>query len=313
MAGTKARTVVVTGIGGDVGQGVAQALRRHGYAVVGVDAKTEAEWTRACLTDGWFHTVPSADHPLYPMALRAVLDARGADLLVPATEQELQALAGELDPRIVRMGPTDVMGQLLDKWTTAQLMDATDIPFVATALDNADLGWKGRRKPRRKHNSPGTVVQEWLYGDEYTVPVWASKTNRADVRVLPLRRTLRGGATYRCWHEPGRQDRYEYIVDLCVDMAHFLGLHGSFNVQGIWTDRWVPFEVNPRFSSTVGMRDLMGFNDVLWSCQEALGEPVDPMPDIGRARGMRFWQERVQVNGEWRDYASLRRDVTQEP
>ena len=36
------------------------------------------------------------------------------------------------------------------------------------------------------------------------------------------------------------------------------------------------FEINPRFSSTVLFRHLMGFEDVLWSIQDKLGLSVEP-------------------------------------
>ena len=37
------------------------------------------------------------------------------------------------------------------------------------------------------------------------------------------------------------------------------------------------FEINPRFSSTVGMRHKVGFSDLIWSIQETvLGESLPP-------------------------------------
>ena len=36
----------------------------------------------------------------------------------------------------------------------------------------------------------------------------------------------------------------------------------------------VIFEINPRFSSTVRFRDLLGFKDIQWSIEDMIGIPI---------------------------------------
>ena len=71
------------------------------------------------------------------------------------------------------------------------------------------------------------------------------------------------------------------IETLCVNIAESLDLLGSINVQLRLVDNNVPmvFEINPRFSSTVGMRHAIGFSDLIWSVEEQyLGQMPSPCP-----------------------------------
>ena len=71
------------------------------------------------------------------------------------------------------------------------------------------------------------------------------------------------------------------IEALCVNIADSLDLFGSINVQLRLVGDNVPmvFEINPRFSSTVGMRHSIGFCDVIWSIEEQyLGQKASPCP-----------------------------------
>jgi len=63
-----------------------------------------------------------------------------------------------------------------------------------------------------------------------------------------------------------------------------LELIGAINVQLRMKDNEpYIFEINPRFSSTVGFRHRMGFQDFLWSIEHALGLQISDYtpPPIG--------------------------------
>ena len=58
-----------------------------------------------------------------------------------------------------------------------------------------------------------------------------------------------------------------------MKIADELNLIGSINIQLRKSkNRIAIFEINPRFSSTVFMRSLVNFNDVLWSL--GIGNPA---------------------------------------
>ena len=65
-------------------------------------------------------------------------------------------------------------------------------------------------------------------------------------------------------------------VSQCIALAEALDLRGPMNAQMRITDRGPRiFEINPRLSSTVYLRHLLGFSDVQWMLDEHEGRAVD--------------------------------------
>lgn len=57
----------------------------------------------------------------------------------------------------------------------------------------------------------------------------------------------------------------EALKNTLLGLAKKINLNGSINVQlKIKKDKYAIFEINPRLSSTVMMRHLLGFKDCLW-------------------------------------------------
>ncbi|MEY3501426.1 MAG: hypothetical protein RL308_3099, partial [Bacteroidota bacterium] len=117
-----------------------------------------------------------------------------------------------------------------------------------------------------KKNNPDFIVQEFLDGDreEYTCGLFRSKSGV--VRTIILKRELMGGFT-------GYAEivKNTDIENLLTKISDKLNLIGSINVQLRLTQKGpVVFEINPRFSSTVRFRHLLGFKDVEWSIEDKL-------------------------------------------
>jgi carbamoyl-phosphate synthase large subunit len=79
------------------------------------------------------------------------------------------------------------------------------------------------------------------------------------------------------------------IDKLLVSIANHLDLIGSINVQLRFNIKGpCVFEINPRFSSTVRFRDLMGFHDVIWSLEDLLEEEISSYSIV--AAGKKFYK-----------------------
>jgi carbamoyl-phosphate synthase large subunit len=287
------KVILVTGIGGDIAQGVATILRtsRPELRLVGVDGHTQ-HGGRAFVDA--FETVPYASDLSYPAALRDVARRHGVDTLIPMSEPELGALLGgeaefggiawiACGERVVRIG--------LDKLLTAREIAGLGLPVPWTVeadhelpLDfpcilKARFGSGSRsvfmveneedaRFLRKRH--PGGVFQEMLEPANREVTCAVYRTADARVAVLQMLRRLTGGFTG--WAKVIEDPE---VRQMCETVAHGLGLRGSMNVQLRITDAGPRvFEINPRFSSTVLMRHRLGFSDVLWALGEAEGRPV---------------------------------------
>lgn len=104
------------------------------------------------------------------------------------------------------------------------------------------------------------VVQEYI-GDsenEYTVGVFS---NGKEIKVIAFRRTLGFGGMSRMV-ERVEDEKINIIAE---SVANMFQLRGSINIQmRKQNNNYYIFEINPRISSTVGFRYMLGFKDIKW-------------------------------------------------
>jgi carbamoyl-phosphate synthase large subunit len=288
------KTILITGIGGDIAQGIATIVRETfpEWRIVGADVH---ERHGGALFVDALARAPFASDPHYDDWLRDVIAREGVDLCLPMSESELMHLARNTqatplvaplvmaNPRAIDVGS--------DKLRTSEFLASIGVarPWTIPAETLAATTplpciFKARRGAGSKAvfvcNTPGeiefyrgrypaAVLQELLLpaDREVTCAVFRS---RGQTAVLQLLRTLVGGFTgwAQVIDDPA-------VTAQCRQVADGLDLHGSINVQlRITSEGPRIFEINPRFSSTVLIRHRMGFRDVAWSLQDVLGEPV---------------------------------------
>ena len=136
------------------------------------------------------------------------------------------------------------------------------------------------------------LIQEYIPDaeTEYTVGVLHSPAGK-HLGTVVLRRQILAGLSnrLRAANHTGRPELGKVlavssgisqgdIVDFepvrlaAEQMAHALGSVGPLNIQGRWDgNRFVPFEINPRFSGTTPMRALAGFNEPERMIEACLG------------------------------------------
>ena len=288
------KVVLITGIGGDISQGVATILRecRPDLRLIGVDMY--AEHGGHHFVDH-FVTVPPAADPRYMDAIRAIVMDQAVDIVIPMSEPELAAAAPfrELAPgvswltagnRVVEVG--------LDKLETFRALEEMGVPVPWTVpVDNAPppsypcilkrrLG-SGSRAVfvvsddedavylAKRH--PGSIYQELLLPADREVTCAVYRNREGEIACLLMRRRLTGGFTG--WAKVIEDAE---TSEMCKRIAEGLDLRGSMNIQLRLTQAGPRvFEINPRFSSTVLMRHRLGFSDVLWALDELDGKRVE--------------------------------------
>lgn len=309
------RTILVTAVGGDIGQAIVRVLRRTEgvHRVIGMDAMDDHP--AATLVDA-FHRVPRADDPNYRSVLSDIVRRERVDAVIPVSEPEIAVLHAAypnhvLDGVPLLMPGGVVLPTCLDKQDTMRVLARERIPVpwtisVADGMPHAlpcilkdRNSWGSKNIVRIDDESaaafwasrrPHGIFQELLLPDdeEYTCGVFRSRSG--ETRVIVLRRTLEGAQTGKAVvvHDAA-------IGVLCDRIAHAFALRGSMNVQLRKTARGpIPFEINPRFSSTVIFRELLGFRDLAWALWDAFGVPLPPMPPLPIGTRMyRIFQEVV--------------------
>lgn len=279
--------MLITGLAGDIGQSIAKSLAGLGYELLGCDMN---EFLPYKTFVDRFYIVPSASSgEAYWQSLKDIIHEQKVSFFIPASESEIILLNDkrmDLDSLGVHvlMNAQQVLDVFLDKFKTARFLERIGLPFPKTDLFDdlvaKNLVFPCIVKSRRscgskevwivrdyqefealqKNNDGSFIVQEYLgqKEDEYTTGVFSDGSG---VSSITFKRKLGFG---------GLSSEVElvdssFMCDLSEKLARAIGLKGSINIQTRKVgERYVPFEVNPRISSTVLIRKTFGFNDIAW-------------------------------------------------
>lgn len=283
--------VVVTGIGGNVGQGVLRVLRAVEPDLRLVGTNTEAVSGGNHLCDR-VYKLPFAWEHGYLDQMADICRTEDVALVIPATDFEAYHLGVGRDvlPTLAASSP-DVTGMFLDKHDTAERFLERGIPFAPTSLPSAYDGAFASTvvKPRKGRGSrdvhidrpsperfPDTfVVQERIVGQEVTCAFYVRRDGELHGLVV-FERALENGTTMVCTVARDREGALAEVVRAMMDAFQIVG---PCNVQAIVDHDGVvvPFEVNCRFSGTASIRHHLGFPDVAFAVDEFL-HGVDPRP-----------------------------------
>ena len=313
--------VLVTAVGGNIGQGVVKALRagRRDYFIVGADMEPRSAGfsivDRPAVT-------PGAGDPALAAMLIDLIRAERLEAIFVCSPAELEFFSREqasLETATgvrVLVNPASVIRIGQDKYETAVFLAERGFagPETALASDRAAVdrvierwgfplivkprgGWTAvnvfRLDTREAIDAarvlvPDLVVQRYLpdAGEEFTAGVVGSAASGA-FAWISLRRDLVQGTTYRTElaQDPAVGARM-------VALAQALGVEGTCNFQFRLVDgQPLVFEINPRFSGTSGIRYLYGFNDPEMVFEHAcLGQPIE-QPALRPGVVMRYWNE----------------------
>jgi carbamoyl-phosphate synthase large subunit len=285
-------SVLVTGVGAIIGQGIIGGLRRAGRSVriVGLDRSDRSPGPFLCDA---FHRKPDCaeDHAEYPSFWRRLLQQERIDLVLPGLEVDLyfvnshRSLFVDLGVAVAVNCP-ELVALCTDKWQLGEALAATGLPRIPSSMPNSwteaidELGPPPLLlKPRRGNGSRGIVkldderdFEYWrskagdnwmlqkIVGDdanEFTVGVFGFGDGES-VKPLVMRRRL---------SVAGNTVEAQIACDGSVLEAswkltrHFRPL-GPTNYQ-FRKHGDVPYllEINPRFSSSNSLRTAFGFNE----------------------------------------------------
>ena len=295
------KTIIVTGIGGVVGQGIVRNARAMGrdLRVVGVNVTAVSVGNHLC--DEVFE-VPFAYDENYIDAMLKVVHQTAAELIIPSTDYESYYLAkNEAFFTIpIAASPAEVTFFCLDKYRNWEAFSKVGIPFAPSVLPSQFKGEFDRYivKPREGRGSRGihiqpphiagfddtNLVQELLQGPEITSTFYVLNDGSL-LGSITMRRELESGNTARA--EVVRD--YDSEVDqLALQMISAFPFRGSVNIQSkVTANGIVPFEINCRISGTNSIRSQFGFNDVAYTIRELLFHETPEKPAVIEGSAMR--------------------------
>jgi len=302
-------TILITGIAGDVAQGIAQIIRDRfpDWRILGCDIHDRHGAT--LFVDEW-DNAPRADSPDYIPWITSYIKLKNVDYCLPTSEAELLLFAKHKINKIAEcplvMPNFDAIDIGSDKLLTNNFLKKIGCPAPWTILakdSSENTPFPCIFKPRHGAGSksvficntlseaqflekkyPNSILQELLLPDDQEVTCAVYRSQDGKIAILQLLRNLVDGST--AWAKVINKSEIYYQ---CERIALRLNLRGSINIQlRITQDGPRIFEINPRFSSSTYMRHLMGFSDVVWVLNEFIGLEYNLFNPVEDVIGIRY-------------------------
>lgn len=284
-------TVLVTGAGALLGQGILRALRMSSLPLriitADPDCRSAGHWLGDCA-----YRSEMADSEKFIQRLEKIITTENVRLVFVGTDAELEILSVERARLKENFGvdvivsPQKTIEIANDKWLTAEFLRKNNFLFPRSApVDDKDAlnqlisekGFPLFVKPRvgarsygaqvvQNHSElvmaasklKGLVAQELLPADTGEFTTGCLVEEGKCLSVITMKRDLKDGNTYRAY--PCAGYRYNHLL---ATIAESLGVDGPVNFQFRERDgKPIVFEINPRFSGTTPLRAMIGFNEV---------------------------------------------------
>lgn len=289
------KKVLVTGIGGNVGQGIIRNIRSLHFPITILGTNTVGFSAGNHLCD-LFYQVPYAFNPEYISSIIAIVNKEKIDLIIPSTDYEVYYLSkhqAEI-PCAIAVSDVKTAEIYLDKYKTFLHHQRWGIPFAASTLPTNYRGAYPEFivKPREGRGSRGLhinpesltgftddfMVQQLHRGREITTAFYVNQHQQLH-GFINLERELENGATNECRVDQSQDQQLEAIL---LKMIAHANIRGSANLQSIVTENGeiIPFEVNCRISGTNSIRSHFGFEDVKYTLEEHLYQIPLSIPKI---------------------------------
>lgn len=305
------KTVLVTGIGGNVGQGILRNIIHCQYKVkiVGVDTLSVSAGNHLCDA---VYSVPHSSESSYISVMKRICENENIDLIIPSSDIETYhlALAHHTLPQL-STSAVDVAWTFYNKLKTWESFSRLSLPFAETILPSKyqsnftsyivkPITGRGSKdvyiNPKfPKNYSDEYVIQKLYQGTEITTAFYVTKQRKLH-GFITFTRTLQNGMTQTCEVTTKYNAELDYLLKkiiMCFDIK------GSCNIQSIVEDRSgkiIPFEVNGRISGTNSIRSQFGFEDVRYTLDEYLFGRPPQTPHIANGSAIRMMTDIIYPN-----------------
>jgi carbamoyl-phosphate synthase large subunit len=287
-------SILISAICGDIGSSAVRSLRNMAKKIVGCDMKSYSPVSH--LVDKFYKAPAASDKTNYAAFLEEVIARERVHFFLPVSEPEIEVSNSkrkDLENLGVRLllNNSKIVNTFLDKLKTIQFLQRLNIRIPKTKLLSEMDGnlkfpvivkarksygskrlWKAKDADElaylRGADDGNLLVQEYIGSDEeeYTTGVFSDGNA---VSSITFRRKLGlGGLSIEAILADA-----EFLGDLARVIAKETELVGSINIQSRREgDIFVPFEINPRLSSTLPFRKKFGFDDAVWWLEVLLGK-----------------------------------------
>lgn len=324
ISGKTEITVLVTGVGAIIGQGIIKSLRgsRYSVRIVGVDRSNRSPGPYLCDA---FHQKPPCeeDTPDYIAFWRDILKKECVDIVMPGLEVDMffldtqRQLFKELGVAVV-INRSELIALSADKWKLGERLADIGLPNIPASIPEnweqavSELGKPPLLlKPRSGNGSHGIArldderdfdywraksgdnwMLQRIVGDdcnEFTVGVFGFGDGESIAPIILKRRLSAAGNTLEAQvaHDPVIEEATEKLTKCFKPLGP---TNYQFRKEG---DVAYLLEINPRFSSSNSLRTTFGFNEAEMAIGYFKFGKIPLAPAIREGTGWRYSEDFV--------------------
>lgn len=261
-------------------------------------------------------SIPMASDDKFLSDILSVCLEKNIDLLVPGVDEELLPLSDRGDEGswpVILLPNKSFVETMLDKFKCFSALKDNNFIIPTTKLleDAHKLTFPIIAKPRSGRGSRGVVTlqnveqvksylnlyggnpdiyiaQELIKGQEYTVFVSANKFGHLNA-IIPIKVNLKKGITIKA-----ETDDVAAIYEYIEKFQLFFQPKGIYNFQCMvdHSGAVMPFEINPRISTTFCLAISSGF------------DPIESFDIIGAASYFIFPEKKLSLRRSWVNFIS---------
>lgn len=287
--------ILITSVGGDIGCNIVNIIKEQkndNICLIGTDIN---EYIFCHDEIDKFYIVDKAGSNNYVAQILNIIEKNSIDIIIPLSENEIFWFSNNYNLFInlklkILINNKNILDTFLDKFKTSVTLTDILIQTPKTFLLNKftdqllfPIILKSRYSRLSKEiqiiqnqfqldyfisfteKQENYIIQEYIgtVEEEYTTCIYRSKDK---TEIISFKRRLTAGMTSFA------QIVNENVLNIYAKkIAEFFDLEGSLNIQSRkFEDKFYIFEINPRFSSTVYIRDKFNFQDVLWWINDVL-------------------------------------------
>jgi carbamoyl-phosphate synthase large subunit len=301
--------VLVSGVGGDVGQGVIRCLNKS-------DLELRIFKISSSVNDSWLYLdddcfISPTIYEDYVSYLIKFINTHKIDIFFPCIDLEIPIISKNKEKIESETSCSVFVDEYHkiqicnDKYMTARYLEDFSLPYPETDLvatidhnkfpviikSREGCGSKdihlinSKEEIRPFLNNKDYIIQEYLDGDEYTAGVYLGNDNRIK-GVCILKRTLKDGSTYTAERVLNLQLEEEIASIASHIRMKYLNI--QFRLKN---GKVCPFELNGRFSGTTGIISNV-FNAPEMAIKElVLKESILPLSHSKKFYVMRYYEE----------------------
>ncbi|MFB3883661.1 MAG: ATP-grasp domain-containing protein [Thermodesulfobacteriota bacterium] len=306
--------ILVSAVCGDIGCSAVRALRDAAGKIVGCDMNSYSPVLN--LIDQFYNAPPASEEERYMSFLREVIKAEDIGFFLPVSDPEIKVLSlrrKEIEILGVKLllNNRTIIDNFLDKLKTAHFIAGIGLRTPKTALlkdYDGSFGFPLVIKPRIGHGSQrlykaensvdldyarskddGLLIAQECIGsesDEYTTGVFSDGKR---VSSITFKRKLGFGSLTA----EAILIESTFLENISEQIAEATHLVGSINIQSrrLNDNFFLPFEINPRLSSTLPFRRRFGFDDAVWWLDVLLGKSYSYKREFKSGRAIRYVSE----------------------